>query len=175
MSTQPFKRVYFPRNGFTGEEDETPAVASIIKQLGMLRHQEGGYFAETDRDFRRIPNPFHGADTSIDGDDTRSASTTIFYLLTAQNSFGAFHRNKARTVHTLHKGRGRYVVIHADEKDQFGQARVETFVVGQNIEEGEKLQWIVEGGKFKASFLLPDKDSDVSREGLLISEVGPYT
>ncbi|KAJ9619841.1 hypothetical protein H2203_008112 [Taxawa tesnikishii (nom. ined.)] len=47
--------------------------------------------------------------------DTRNASTTIHYLLTPSSPLGAFHRNRGRTVHTLHKGRGRYVIVHADE------------------------------------------------------------
>lgn len=64
-------------------------------------------------------------------------------------------------MHTLHKGRGRYVIIHADEvaRGEFpggygegnaaegerwvGTARVETFIVGQNVLAGEKLQWLV--------------------------------
>lgn len=49
--------------------------------------------------------------------------------------------------------------------------RVETFIVGQNVEEGEKLQWVVEGGVWKASFLLDNNDGkDGQNEGLLISE-----
>jgi predicted cupin superfamily sugar epimerase len=60
------------------------------------------------------------------------------------------------------------VIIHADEPGE--EKRIETFVVGQNIEKGEKLQWIVEGGKFKASFLLPDEVGGVESDGLLISE-----
>ena len=68
--------------------------------------------------------------------------------------------------HTLHKGRGRYVLIHADEDN-----RIESFVVGHNVAKGERLQWIVTGGKYKASFLLPDQEGgDTSSEGLLISE-----
>ena len=58
---------------------------------------------------------------------------------------------------------------------------IETFVVGHDIASGERLQWIVEGGKFKASFLLPDAPAKgdgekgegtggVSEGGLLISE-----
>jgi len=50
------------------------------------------------------------------------------------------------------------------------KARIETFVVGHNVDAGEKLQWIVEGGKFKASYLLPDEDGGKSSDGLLISE-----
>ena len=78
-------------------------------------------------------------------------------------------------MHTLHRGRGRYVIIHADEDGGPGNQRIESFVVGQNVQRGERLQWIVEGGKFKASFLLPDTGADGeeaggSSEGLLISE-----
>ena len=47
-------------------------------------------------------------------------------------------------------------------------------MVGQDVAKGEKLQWIVTGGKYKASFLLPDKEGAggeaSSAEGLLISE-----
>lgn len=41
--------------------------------------------------------------------------------------------------------------------------------MGQDVEKGERLQWVVEGGKYKASFLLPDVVGG-SSEGLLISE-----
>ncbi|CAD0100958.1 unnamed protein product [Aureobasidium mustum] len=108
---------------------------------------------------------------SEDGQDkTRNASTSIHYLLTPESPMGAFHRNRGRTVHTLHRGRGRYVIIHADEvmpeydshSGIRSKARVETFIVGQNVEKGERLQWIVDGGKYK-------KDP-ANNEGLLISE-----
>jgi predicted cupin superfamily sugar epimerase len=60
----------------------------------------------------------------------------------------------------------------ADEKKLWtGKARVETYVVGQDVLGGEKLQFIVEGGKYKASYLLPDtKDGQDSKDGCLISE-----
>lgn len=80
-------------------------------------------------------------------------------------------------MHTLHRGRGRYVVIHADEDDNVSDPcplstgkRIETFVVGPRVDRGERLQWIVEGGKYKASFLLPDDEEGNTSEGLLISE-----
>jgi predicted cupin superfamily sugar epimerase len=121
-----------------------------------------------------------GAKTGEDGQDkTRNASTSIHYLLTPESPMGAFHRNRGRTIHTLHRGRGRYVIIHADEvMSEYdshagvrSKARVETFIVGQNVEKGEKLQWIVDGGKYKSSYLLPLEGEDVSDNGgLLISE-----
>ncbi|KAK5658538.1 hypothetical protein OQA88_1930 [Cercophora sp. LCS_1] len=163
---------------------EAPAIQTVIDALKMQSHVEGGYFVETDRDPLIVPSPF----PSVPASDAefgpglasaqrpgfnpavRNASTSIFYLLTPNTPQGNFHRNRGRTIHTLHRGRGRYVLIHADEPDH----RVESFIVGQDVAAGEKLQWIVEGGKFKASFLLPDKDASGNEtsesEGLLISE-----
>ncbi|KAF2159237.1 hypothetical protein M409DRAFT_71136 [Zasmidium cellare ATCC 36951] len=182
-SSVPPMKPYFDINGI---QDESSELKEIIKKMGLQPHVEGGYFVETDRDTLRVPNPF--VDEKESSDPTRSASTSIFYLLTPKSPFGAFHRNKGRTVHTLHKGRGRYVLIHADEVASpsspggYGdeslsesqrwtgkKARVETFIVGQNVLAGERLQWIVDGGKYKCSFLLPDEGSSNS-EGLLISE-----
>jgi predicted cupin superfamily sugar epimerase len=163
----------------------SPKIEKLIQSLHLLKHPEGGWFAETDRDPLRIPNPFltkkqqdHGGSlveytAKADGDDaTRSAMTTIFYLLTPNSPQGRFHRNKGRTVHTLHKGRGRYVLIRTDKAKAGEKAPIETFVVGHNIDKGERLQWIVDGDIYKASYLLPDSDdSGESEEGLLISEV----
>jgi uncharacterized protein len=94
-------------------------------------------------------------------------------------------RVRGSTVHTLHRGRGRYVIVHADEVASnsggygpddvpeehrwVGKARVETFMVGQDVLNGERLQWIVDGGKYKSSYLLQDEGESGS-EGLLISE-----
>ncbi|EXJ82659.1 hypothetical protein A1O3_06473 [Capronia epimyces CBS 606.96] len=166
------------------------AIESAISKLQLLAHIEGGYFAETDRDALLVPNPFQhlpalANPTATDDSPTRHASTTIFYLLAPRSPVGYFHRNRGRTVHTLHRGRGVYVLLHMDRRDaRTGKVPVETFVVGHDLDKGEKLQWIVEGGKFKASFLIPDSDSDTntpatdtdvdgqpgSAAGLLISE-----
>ncbi|KAM0723534.1 hypothetical protein Q7P37_000521 [Cladosporium fusiforme] len=178
---------------------ESSQTRAIISHLKLQPHIEGGYFVETDRDARRVPNPFthtltgkkSSSASSADSDilvSSRAASTTIHYYLTPASPLGAFHRNRGRTVHTLHHGRARYVIIHADEvapsarpggygsaeedestrekKLWTGKARVETFVVGGDVLAGERVQWIVEGGKYKASFLL----DGASEEGCLISE-----
>ncbi|PGH00278.1 hypothetical protein GX51_05882 [Blastomyces parvus] len=183
MDTTPplsdIKPVYLPASA---PATEPPAVRQTINTLNLQTHIEGGYFVETDRDPLRIPNPFlkdtkpyrhqpgHATAQAVGDDSTRSASTTIFYYITPGRPLGVFHRNRSRTVHTLHSGRGRYVLIHADEVEEGGKARIETFVVGKNIAAGEKLQWIVEGGKFKGSYLLPDDEAGKDSEGLLISE-----
>jgi predicted cupin superfamily sugar epimerase len=156
---------------------ESPEVHAVISTLELMPHIEGGYFIETDRSPDTVSSPFP-IKTSFTSELTpkrpgfnatvRNSSTTIYYLLTPNGPQGGFHRNKGRTVHTLHKGRGRYVVIHANEPVK--EKRIETFIVGPDIERGEKLQWIVEGEKYKASYLLPDEDGGVHSQGLLISE-----
>lgn len=154
---------------------ESAGVASIIKSLSLIEHVEGGYFAVTDVSDTFIPSPYpeeplsqrtidlvNGLPADYDP-SKRRLSTTIFYYLTPNRPMGSFHRNRSRIIHSLHRGRGRYVLIHPD-------GRIESFVVGHNVERGEKLQWIVEGGAWKASFLLADDDGQSNSDGLLISE-----
>ncbi|KAF2250149.1 hypothetical protein BU26DRAFT_424862 [Trematosphaeria pertusa] len=155
---------------------ESPETQTLIQALGLQPHIEGGYFVELDRNPLTVPNlfpptsapaPGQTAAKPFSGDDSvRNASTSIFYFLSPTTPVGHFHRNKGRTVHTLIRGRGRYVLIHADEAGE--RKRVETFVVGKDVGRGERMVWVVEGGKYKASFLL--EGGDAEGEGLLISE-----
>jgi predicted cupin superfamily sugar epimerase len=166
----------------TNPVSEPPDINTTTSALKLRKHIEGGYFIETDRADFTIPNPFvhdavSGLANSKEQSATRQASTTIYYLISPGSPVGYFHRNKGRTIHTLHWGWGQYVVIHADEvlgpsgeANKTANARIETFRVGHNVADGEKLQWIVEGGKFKASFLLPDTGDARSTKGCLISE-----
>jgi predicted cupin superfamily sugar epimerase len=39
---------------------ETEQTRALISHLNLQPHIEGGYFVETDRDERRVPNPFLG-------------------------------------------------------------------------------------------------------------------
>ncbi|KUJ11841.1 uncharacterized protein LY89DRAFT_653304 [Mollisia scopiformis] len=160
------------------DNSEKASIQLLIKALELEPHIEGGFFKETDRAPDTVPSPWESSTSSTSelapqrpgfAPGLRNSSTTIYYLLTENGPQGGFHRNKGRTVHTLHRGRGRYVIIHAD--DDGPEKRIETFVVGQNVEKGEKLQWIVDGGKYKASYLLPDQENGTESQGLLISEV----
>lgn len=168
---------------------EDPTIHSLLSHFNLHPHPEGGYFAETDRSPLRVQNPFQTTKTTqqqSQDQDTRAASSTIYDLLTPDFPLGVFHRNLARTTHTWHRGRGRYVILHPASEVQNGndgdgghcKAEIETFVVGPNVECGERMQWVVDGGKYKASFLLPDsldQDHDGYSGGLLISEVCQYT
>jgi len=170
-SLAPFKPAFTPSSS-----DESPTVQSIISALSLNPHIEGGYYAVTDVCDSTIPSPYPSAPLSqrtIDLVDSlspdfdyslRRLSTTIFYYLTPNRPQGFFHRNRSRIIHALHRGRGRYVLIHPE-------GRVESFIVGHDIQRGERLQWVVEGDVWKASFLLDTEDgSQDDNEGLLVSE-----
>lgn len=170
------KQVFTPKH--SGKEKAV--IETLIKALNLQPHIEGGFFTETDRAPALVPSPFPVKKSNTSelapqrpgfNAAVRNASTTIFYLLTECGPQGGFHRNAARTMHTLHRGRGQYVIIHDNEETSNGKKRIETFIVGQDVANGERLQWMVEGGKYKASFLLPDAEHGQSSDGLLISEV----
>lgn len=160
----------------TLQQHEPAHIQQTIQTLDLQPHIEGGYFAETDRHPLRItiPAPNSNDKQAQKETVTRAASSSIQYLLTPKSPLGAFHLNQSRTVHTLHYGRARYVIIHADMVSSEGTAPVETFVVGSDAENGERLSWVVPGGKFKGCFLLPGSEDGLEdgETGLLISEVG---
>ncbi|KAK0728627.1 RmlC-like cupin domain-containing protein [Lasiosphaeria miniovina] len=163
---------------------EKPEIQIVIDTLRMQPHSRGGggYRAETDRH----PSSVVAGGSEFPPDEApsspssklRSASSTSLYLITPNSPQSYLHRTRERTMHTLHRGRGRIVVIHdADESTKTGARsggvgyRVESFVVGHNVAAGERLQWVVEAGKYRASFLLPDRDGEMeSKAGLLVSE-----
>jgi len=123
----------YPPGQTPGSGSEPPATQSLIRSLGLEPHVEGGYFAEIDRNPWLVPNPFLSsekgdggndddeggkmtASAPLSGDDSkRNASTSIYYMLSALSPQGCFHRNRGRTIHTLIRGKARYVLIHADE------------------------------------------------------------
>jgi uncharacterized protein len=59
-------------------------------------------------------------------------------------------------VHTLISGTGRYVLIHADEEGD--KKRVETFMVGKDVEKEERMVWVVEGGSTKPASCWRERD-----------------
>lgn len=114
----------------------TLKAATLSKSTVIPSSRIPSFLVLTDPNLLKPPKPPQTAN--------RSASTTIFYPLSPHSPVGSFHRNKGRTIHTLHRRRRTYVVIHADEVGaEGGAARVETFTVGGHLEKGERLQWVV--------------------------------
>lgn len=147
-------------------EEPVPHIRDLITSLGLIKHPEGGYYSETDRS----PFTMEVGETSMLTGETsekvvsRNYSTLIYYLLSADSPVGKMHKNKNRIIHILQKGRGQYVLVHPD-------GRVQSFIVGFDYEKGEVSQWVVPGGVYKASFVLPLPGQDQSDAELLISEV----
>lgn len=160
----------------TPAASESSISSALIKALNLESHVEGGYFRRIYVHSTTIPvsifatspsasssassSPSH--DSGVDSGETevRAASSSIHYLLTPHSPIGHFHRNKSVILHSLHRGRGRCVLITED-------GRVESFVVGHGVERGEKCMWVVEGGVWRASFL----EEGTNDGGLLITEV----
>ncbi|PHH82750.1 hypothetical protein CDD82_5006 [Ophiocordyceps australis] len=154
-------------------DSEPPNIQATIDALGLEPHIEGGYFVLTDASTTMIPSPYPPTplsqetmalvgEASSDFDPAlRRLSSSIFYLLTPAQPIGFFHRNRSRIHHSWHRGRGCYVLIHPN-------GRVESFIVGPDLENRERLQWTVDGGVWKASFLLAS--CPTHSQGLLVSE-----
>ncbi|CDO74400.1 hypothetical protein BN946_scf184392.g11 [Trametes cinnabarina] len=137
----------------------------LIKELKMIKHPEGGYFVETDRQAAQVPSPFAGG-------APRSLATTIHYLLTPEERNGIFHMNKSATMHVLHQGRAEYTLITPGSPPI-----IERKIMGPNINARELLQLLVPTGIWKMSRLLPEdlvstsEDKSGDEWGCLITEV----
>ncbi|KAI0039501.1 hypothetical protein FA95DRAFT_1504106 [Auriscalpium vulgare] len=141
-----------------------PPLANLIRDLKLIRHPEGGYYAETDRQEVEIPSPY--ADGQL-----RSLATSIYYLLTPDEPNGYIHMNKSVTMHVHHHGRAEYTLITPSPA---GPPRITRAVIGPNVAAGEQRQLLVGTGVWKMSRLLPEDVADpdaTQRAGCLITEV----
>ena len=105
---------------------------TIIQQLGLQPHPEGGFFRETYRCEETIPAaalpPRYGKD--------RNLSTAIYYLLTP-DSFSSLHRLQSDEIFHFYAGDPVTMLqLHSD-------GRSETIVLGQDIAAGQQLQVVV--------------------------------
>ena len=120
---------------------------SLIKDLNLKQHIEGGYFART-----------YESDKYI---DDHELLTSIYYMLTNDSPVGHFHKNKSDIVHYFHLGSPiKYLTISPD-------GVLDTFTLGHNVSIGNKLQMTVHGGYWKASFL------EIGEFGLISEAVSP--
>jgi predicted cupin superfamily sugar epimerase len=113
----------------------------IASKLGLIAHEEGGYFRQTFQ-----------TDLTIELSDrkgsTRPVLNTIYYLLTAKSPINYLHRNRSAIAHYFHLGSPlEYFVVSPD-------GRLETHVLGPDIAGGHQLQLVVPEGCWKAARLL---------------------
>jgi uncharacterized protein len=130
---------------------------TIIRQLGLQPHPEGGFYRETYRSGEAIAaaalSPRYGKD--------RSVSTAIYYLLTP-DSFSSLHRLQSDEVFHFHLGDPVTMLrLHDD-------GRGETIALGQDIMAGQQLQVVAPRGVWQGMFL-----NDGGRFALLGATVAP--
>jgi predicted cupin superfamily sugar epimerase len=68
----------------------------LIDTLGLVPHPERGFYAQTYRAAARVSAPSHGGE--------RSASTGIYFLVTADQPVTSLHRLKSDEVFHLYEG-----------------------------------------------------------------------
>ncbi|KAJ7632252.1 RmlC-like cupin domain-containing protein [Roridomyces roridus] len=158
---------------------DSPTLNPLVKQLGLLKHPEGGYFLETDRQVNEVSSPFAGEWDQLDlksvltlgaEGGSRSLATSIYYLLDHDSPSGVIHMNKSVTYHVLHSGRAEYTLITPGNPPT-----IEKHVMGAGDNETRML--LVGTGVWKMSKLLAEDldkattEADKRNLGCLITEV----
>jgi len=106
----------------------------IIKRLGLHPHPEGGHYVETYRE---------------GGDERRGVCTAIYYLLKAGEQ-SHWHRVDAVEIWHWYGGAPLALSVSTDQKT------VETTVLGNDIEKGERPQAVVPKDGWQAARSLGD-------------------
>ena len=111
----------------------------IISLLKLEAHpREGGWFRRTYTSHLTTDTP----------NGKRQLASAIYYLLTTDQPVGYLHRNKSNIVHCYHLGAPiRYSVINSSGK-------LETTILGPDINQGHVPQLLVPGGLWKATEML---------------------
>lgn len=122
---------------------------TIINQLGLIAHPEGGYYKENYRSDGEI------APASLwkEAKEPRNYSTGIYFLL-EKDQFSAFHRIKQDEM--WHHYLGGTLILHViDENGNYKKIKI-----GKDIQNNERLQYVVPANCWFASEIF-DKDSFV--------------
>ena len=115
---------------------------TIIQQLGLQPHPEGGFYRETYRCDEKIAAA--GLPTRYGSD--RNLSTAIYYLMTP-DSYSALHRVQSDEVFHFYAGDPVTMLqLHGD-------GRGESIILGQDILAGQQLQVVVPSGAWQGMTL----------------------
>lgn len=114
------------------------ATAELIDHLGLQRHPEGGWYAETWRSEQRVTVERNAAPT------TRAAATSIYYLL-ERDDFSAFHRIASDELWLWQGGGGIDVHVLAPDAEPY------TLLLGAPGTPGRVAQAVVPAGAWFAA------------------------
>jgi uncharacterized protein len=121
---------------------QTPErVRELIELLGLLPHPERGFYAETHRAAERVRSTSHTGD--------RSASTAIYFLVSASEPITLIHRLASDEVFHLYEG-GPLEVLRLMPDGRSDVARL-----GLDVRRGERPQLVIERGTWFGTELCP--------------------
>ena len=114
--------------------------AKIILQLGLQPHPERGYFSETYRAPTSVTSGTH--------DGPRSASTAIYFLITASEPATHLHRLLSDEIFHLYDG-GPLEILRLFPDGRWDVARL-----GMNLDAGERPQIVIPAGTWFGTELI---------------------
>lgn len=123
---------------------------NIIQQLSMIKHPEGGYYAQTFRSFTNI----NGIAIGLEKSEYRPLSTSIYFLL-SDKEVSHFHRLKSDEIWYYHGGETLVVVIINEN------GNLEEHKLGMDLSSGESPQLIVPAGSIFGSFVESGKGTSL--------------
>ena len=132
------------------------SVQKIIQNLELLPHPEGGYYKEVYRSKGTI-----SAECLSDSySGGRNYSTSIYFLLTS-DVFSAFHKINQDEIWHFYKGSP--ILLHIISP----KGAYQSVVIGNEIEKGQFLQYVVPGGFWFAAEVI--KTSSYSLLGCTVA------
>jgi predicted cupin superfamily sugar epimerase len=126
-------------------------VHPLVEQLGLIAHDEGGYFAQGFRSAATVTTPA----------GERHLMDTIYYLLTSDSPLGCLHRNRSDITHFLHLG-GPVTYLTVSPEGELTET-----VMGTDLAAGQVLKMTVAGGHWKTSFLAPGVEECLISEAVV--------
>lgn len=120
-------------------DQSTYRADAIIERLGLQPHPERGYFRETYRASQAVESGTHAG--------ARSASTAIYFLVTASEPATHLHRLRSDEVFHLYDG-GPLEIVRLFPDGRWDAARL-----GMNLDAGERPQIVVPAGTWFGTVL----------------------
>jgi predicted cupin superfamily sugar epimerase len=125
-------------------EEARARAEAIINRLGLVPHPERGFYAETYRAPARVRAAGRGGD--------RSASTAIYFFVTADEPVTSLHRLKSDEVFHLYDG-GPLDILRLKDDGSWDVARL-----GRDLEAGERPQVVIPAGTWFGTELVAGAD-----------------
>lgn len=114
---------------------------TIIKQLDLKPHPEGGFYRETYRSNEKI---------KLDVDKVRHTGTAIYYLL-KDNDKSHFHKVGADEIWLFHQGEPLEIIIINDD------GNIETKILGNRLELNQEPQITIPANTWFAAHIKEEK------------------